>query len=224
MQGTRDRILEVIVRRREVRVEELAAEFRITQPAVRRHLDNLRADGFVDVRTVHQATGRPYYAYFATAQATPGIPPAYSGLLEGMLRGLAESDALVNSAVATSVASHVAESLASRHRSEVGDLTSSAPAERVEQVTESLRNEGILESWHAESDGFHLVNGACPYMRAAEISKLPCESDRKAIELLLGLDVAQLNRIVDGSPICEYLVHSGHDTTVDTPEQLIETR
>ena len=219
MQGTRDRILEMVIHRREARVEDLAAELQITQPAVRRHLDNLRADGLVDVRSVRQATGRPYYAYFATAQATPGIPAAYSGLLEGMLRGLGESDAVV-----TSVASHVAESLASRHRSELGDLTTSGPAKRVEQVTESLRNEGILESWHTESDGIHLINGACPYMRAAEISKLPCESDRKAIELLLGLDVAQLNRIVDGSPICEYLVDSGHDTAVGTPDQLIETR
>lgn len=214
MQGTRERILDIIIHHRDARVEELAAELEITQPAVRRHLDKLRADGLVDARPVRQLTGRPYYAYFATAQATPGIPAAYSGLLEGMLRGLGESDDVV-----TSVATRVAESLASRHREEVGDISAAAPVKRVEQVTESLRTDGILESWHAEGDGFHLVNGACPYMRAAEISKLPCESDRKAIELLLGLDVTQLNRIVDGSPICEYLVQPGRE-----PEQLIETR
>ena len=213
MQGTRQRILEMIIHRREARVEDLAAELNITAAGVRRHLDHLRADGLLDVRTVRQPTGRPYYAYFATPQATPGIPAAYSGLLEGMLRGLGESEAAV-----TPVMTHVAESLASRHRSEISS-SSGDPAGRVGQVTESLRQEGILQSWSAESDGFHLLNGACPYIRAAEISRLPCESDRKAIELLLGLDVEQLNRIVDGAPVCEYLVHAG-----PPPEQLIEIR
>ena len=31
----------------------------VTAAAIRRHLDNLRADGLVDVRSVRQATGRP---------------------------------------------------------------------------------------------------------------------------------------------------------------------
>jgi predicted ArsR family transcriptional regulator len=78
----------------------------------------------------------------------------------------------------------------------------------VVQVTESLRREGILDRWHNESDGYHLFNGICPYRKAAEISKLPCESDRKTIELLLGQEVDQLNRIVDGASVCEYIVRA----------------
>ena len=76
------------------------------------------------------------------------------------------------------------------------------------QVTESLRAEGILEEWRAEADGIHFVNGRCPYHKAAEISKLPCEADRRTIELLLGHDVEQINRIVDGAARCEYLVRT----------------
>ncbi|MBA4181304.1 MAG: hypothetical protein C0506_12000 [Anaerolinea sp.] len=201
MQGTRERILELVVQRREVRVEDLAEELGITSAAVRRHLDNLRADGMVDARSVRQATGRPYHAYHATDRAIAPMPPAYANLLERMLRSLGERDDVI-----TSVMTSVAESLASRHRPEMAGTVSGANAERVAQVTESLKQDGILESWNSQADGFHLVNGACPYHKAAEISKLPCESDRKAIELLLGLDVEQLNRIVDGSPVCEYLV------------------
>ena len=52
------------------------------------------------------------------------------------------------------------------------------------------------------------VNGRCPYHKAAEISKLPCEADRRTIELLLGHDVEQINRIVDGAARCEYLVRT----------------
>ena len=200
MQGTRERILEHVIERRDARVEDLATELGITTAAVRRHLDHLRADGLVDVKAVKQSTGRPYYAYFATEKATQTVPPAYADLLERMLRGVGESVA-VNSAVVGSVA----ESLASKHRHEVSGL---ADDELVAQVTVSLRSEGILEEWREEADGIHLVNGRCPYHMAAMISKLPCESDRKAIELLLGHEVEQLNRIVDGASCCEYLVRA----------------
>lgn len=215
MQGTRERILELVIKRRELRVEDLADELGITSAAVRRHLDNLRADGLVDVRAVKQATGRPYYAYHATDAATTPVPAAYAGLLERMLRSVGEQDEVIASVMAS-----VAEALASRHRSELAGTVSGANAARVNQVTESLKQDGILESWNSQPDGFHLVNGACPYHKAAEISTLPCESDRKAIELLLGLQVEQLNRIVDGSPICEYLVRGARESE----PQLIELR
>jgi predicted ArsR family transcriptional regulator len=184
-----------------VRVEELAAELGITPAAVRRHLDNLRADGLVAARPVKQATGRPYYEYQPTEAAAGTMPAHYADLMARMLRSVAAKEEVV---------SGVAEALAERHRAELQVAPDAGTEERVDQVTESLKGEGILRHWHRDGDGIHMVNDACPYLRAAEISKLPCESDRKAIELLLGLDVEQLTRIVDGSPICEYLVrHEG---------------
>lgn len=200
MHGTRERVLQLVIARRSARVEELAAELEITPAAVRRHLDNLRADGLVDVRTVKQATGRPYYVYYPTERAAGEIPAAYADLLERMLRSLGQQD------VDQGVVLRVAQSLASRHLDEIAGGEWASPESRVRRVTESLRAEGILDSWRAEDDGFHLVNGVCPYRRAAEISTLPCESDRKAIEMLIGTDVEQLERIVDGAACCEYLV------------------
>ena len=211
MQGTRERILEFVVERREARVEDLAEALGITSAAVRRHLDNLRADGLVDSKAVKQPTGRPYYAYFATEKATQSVPPAYADLLERMLRSLGERDDVI-----ATVMTSVAESLASKHRHEVLGLSAD---ELVAQVTASLRAEGILEAWRTEDDGIHLVNGRCPYHKAAAISKLPCESDRKAIELLLGHEVEQLNRIVDGAQCCEYLLRAG-----PAQPQIIEVR
>ncbi len=210
MQGTRERILEHIVKHREARVEELADALGITAAAVRRHLDNLRADGLVDVRAVKQPTGRPYYAYHPTERAAGVLPAAYADLLGRMLRSLGEREDVISAVMA-----NVAEALAARHRGEVsGDP---AIEVRAEQVTDSLRQEGILDRWHIDAEGIHLLNDACPYKKAAELSPLPCETDRQAIELLLGLNVEQLNRIVDGSPVCEYLVRA-----VRGPQELIE--
>lgn len=206
MHGTRERILELMVRKREARVEDFAEELAITPAAVRRHLDNLRADGLADVRAVKQPTGRPYYIYFATGKGLTGGAVAYAELLERMLVGIADDNEML-----PMVIDRVAESLADKHRQELAGVESGTAEERVGRVTASLKKDGILDEWRAEDDGFHLVNAACPYRKAAEISRLPCDSDRKAIELLLGLDVEQLERIVDGAPVCEYLVRAAHD-------------
>jgi predicted ArsR family transcriptional regulator len=203
VQGTRDRILAIVVERREVRVEELVDELGITGAAVRRHLDHLRADGFVDARTVKQATGRPYYVFFPTEKALGTLPPSYADLLRRMLEGIGEREEVVDA-----VMESVASALAARHLDAFAETNAVSPAARVEFVTHSLKEEGILDTWRVEDDGFHLVNGACPYLKAAEISRLPCESDRKAIELLLDGEVEQLHRIVDGAPACEYLVRA----------------
>ena len=138
MQGTRERILESIVERREARVEDLATELNITTAAVRRHLDHLRGDGMVDARAVKQATGRPYHIYFATEKATQTVPPAYADLMERMLKGLGEREDVIAGVMAS-----VAESVASKHRHEVFGLSEE---DLVAQVTDSLRAEGILEA------------------------------------------------------------------------------
>ena len=200
MQGTRDRVLEHILEHRGARVDELAEALRITPAAVRRHVDHLRGDGLVEARSVKQATGRPFHAYYATAEAAGHIPAPYADLFARMLRSLGEQH--VDEAVATGVA----VSLADRHRSEVPGQVQGET--RVQRVTESLRSEGILESWHAEDDGYHLLNSTCPYPQAAELSRLPCEADRQAIGLLLGSDVEQIERIVDGSSVCEYVLRA----------------
>jgi len=214
MQGTRDRILEIIIERGELRVEELSQDLGITPAAVRRHLDHLRADGLVDARSVKQATGRPYHVYYATELAAGEMPAAYAGLMERMLKSLESRHETQD------VAKVVAESLASRHSSEIAAGGSAGQKDRIESVTASLREEGILQRWYSSEDGYHLVNEACPYLKAAEISQLPCESDHKAIEILLGESIEQVGRIVDGASCCEYLVPmnagtSGEVTTTD---------
>ena len=199
MQGTREQVLGLVVERREVRAEELAAALGISVVAVRRHLDNLRADGLVDVRSVRQVTGRPFHAFMPTEKALGTIPPGYADLLERVLRSVEE-----RADVTVAVAERMAETVASRHLAEIPE--EATHEERIELVTESLREEGILDHWQRAADGFHLVNCSCPYRKAAEVSKLPCESDRKAIELLVGAEVLQVHRIVDGDSCCEYVV------------------
>lgn len=205
VQGTREQVLALVTERREVRAEELAEALGISAVAVRRHLDNLRADGLVDARPVKQAAGRPYHAYFPTEKALGVLPPGYADLLARVLQSVEGRPDVTHE-----VAERMAESVARRHLAEIP--LEATREERIVLATEGLREEGILDRWHAEQDGFHLVNCSCPYRKAAEVSDLPCESDRKAIEMLVGVEVLQLHRIVDGAAVCEYVVRPSEET------------
>jgi predicted ArsR family transcriptional regulator len=79
----------------------------------------------------------------------------------------------------------------------------------VDSVTRALRTEGILEEWTKQADGYHLLNASCPYHRAARASSgRCCDSERRAIALLLDAEVEQIGRIAEGGPCCEYVVHA----------------
>ena len=79
-------------------------------------------------------------------------------------------------------------------------------AERVEQVTAALSEEGILDDVTDEGAAYRLRNVGCPYRSAAEGAHAACAADRRAIELLVEAPVTQLTTIAGGAASCEYLV------------------
>jgi predicted ArsR family transcriptional regulator len=47
------------------------------------------------------------------------------------------------------------------------------------------------------------------------MSDAACRSDKRSIELLIGAEVEQTLRIVDGAPVCEYIVRPQPLTLVE---------
>lgn len=147
------------------------------------------------------------------------MPTGYSRLVSRMFQRLLEmkeSDLRGRDGlqVLASVFEGVAREVARDHRLEVDGPTLE---QRVAQASRALQAEGILDRWGREADGYHLLNSTCPYRRAAQASHAPCQSDRLAIELLLGVPVDQIGRLVDGSPCCEYVVQMQVAATGELP-------
>jgi predicted ArsR family transcriptional regulator len=101
------------------------------------------------------------------------------------------------------VFANMTEHLAQDYQSQVRGTTIE---ERVSSLTETLRNEGIVERWDRRADGIHLSTSTCPHRRAAMVTHSLCDSEARLIAKLLGEDVEQVGRMVDGAQICEYLV------------------
>ncbi len=208
MQTTRTKVLEHIRQRGESTAAEVAAALNLSVPAARRHLDLLRAEGLVDVRVVRHGVGRPSFVFFLTEEAEELSPAGYTRLLTRVV------DRLVHLApervsgregreLLGQVFEEVALDVAEAHRGEVTGVTLE---ERVEQVSEALRSEGIVDTWRRLDTGYVLANHVCPYRRAALATEDACRSDRLAIQLLLDAPVEQVGRIAAGDPCCEYVV------------------
>lgn len=203
MKGTRAQIVELLRRQRELSIAELAEALDIAAPAVRRHLEILAGEGLVEYRSVKQPTGRPYFAYRLTERARESSATGYARLLERLLQDAATMPDAAGRALLDTLLERMSEHLAADYRARVRGETLE---ERVTSLIDALRAEGILESWESREDGIHLYNGDCPYRRAAMAAHEVCGSERRAISLLLGEEVEQIGRMVEGAPCCEYVI------------------
>jgi len=207
VESTRDQILRHVRGRRESTVAQLAGELDLSQQAVRRHLDSLRADGFVDAKLERHGVGRPALVFFATERGEELSGRTYLQLLSRLFRHLEKveggQEPEGSGHVLDNVFAGIATEVAADHESEVQGGTL---AERIDQASRALRSEGIVDGWEQQGEVFAIHNSECPYLRLAAMSDAPCHSDRQTIELLVGADVEQLRRIVDGAPTCEYVV------------------
>jgi DeoR family transcriptional regulator, suf operon transcriptional repressor len=209
VETTREQILRHVRGHRETTVAQLAESLELSQQAVRRHLDSLRAGGLVDLRQERHGVGRPAMIYFATERGEELAGHTYLQLLSRMFRHLEKLDTTQVSGASghellDEVFGGIAREVAADHSAEVHGSTLD---ERVAETSKALEREGIVDGWTKQANGDYLiVNGECPYLRLAEMSDAACRSDRRSIELLIGAEVEQTLRIVDGAPVCEYIV------------------
>jgi len=213
MESTKDQVLHLVQGRGVVTIADLAEALGVGPASVRRHLDHLRMEGLVDVRAERHGVGRPAFVFYATAAAEERTPAGYPKLLSRLYAGLlsleetqvrdSPGDEVLDAAF-QAAAAQVAE----EHRQEV---TATALETRVEQTSQALRREGIVDGWAKGAEGYVFSNGACPYRQAALVSRGTCELDRRTIELLLAAPVRQVSRIADGQPACEYVVAAAHE-------------
>lgn len=208
MKGTRDQILDLLRRNGEMTVQALSAALALAPAALRRHLDILIGEGSVECRAVRQATGRPYYAFRLTQEARERLSGGTARLMERLILAAAALDVTeTEGRVLDALFNRVSDRMIAEHRPEVQGETL---AQRVESLTTALREEGILDTWSQQPDGFHLYNACCPHQGAARVSSgVCCAAEQRTISRLLQADVEQVGCIARGQTVCEYIVPAG---------------
>ncbi len=206
--GTRGRIARLILENGPVTTAGLSARLGLTSAAVRRHLDNLLADGMVETRTARtygsRGRGRPARLFAITDAGRSAFEHAYDDLATSALRFLAERAG--PDAVAEFARQQIAE-LERRYRPAV---EAAAPDQRVQALAAALSADGYAASagrgpvagGTAAGGGEQLCQHHCPVAHvAAEYPQL-CEAETEAFGRLLGTPVQRLATIAHGDGIC----------------------
>lgn len=218
METTREQILRLVRGHREVTVAQVADTLGLSHQAVRRHLDGMRADGLLDARQERHGVGRPAVIFFATERVEELSGRPYVQLLSRLFRHAektADAEGASSRQMLDRFFAGIAEEVAADHSSEVRGETLD---ERVAQTSLALESEGIVDGWRKDGGVFTIVNEECPYIRLAALSDAPCRSDRQSIELLVGAHVEQTSRIVDGSPVCQYVIRQEPVSLIELKE------
>jgi predicted ArsR family transcriptional regulator len=206
--GTRGQVARLILELGPSTAATLGGRLGLTPAAIRRHLDNLIAEGMIETRTartpVNRGRGRPARLFVITDAGRSAFEHTYDDLATSALRFIAQTAG--PEAVAEFARQQVSE-LERRYAPIVAasqDLSS-----RVQALAESLSADGYAASagpapavGAAPIAGEQICQHHCPVAHvAAEFGQL-CEAETEAFGRLLGTPVQRLATIAHGDGIC----------------------
>jgi predicted ArsR family transcriptional regulator len=201
--GTRARIARLILENGPVTAAGLSARLGLTPAAVRRHLDNLQADGLVEARSArpyaNRGRGRPARLFAITDAGRSAFEHAYDDLATSALRFLADR------AGPGAVAEFARQQIAELERRYERTLESAPLPERVRVLAEALSADGYAASASgspAGAGGEQLCQHHCPVAHVAARYPQLCEAETEAFGRLLGTPVQRLATIANGDGIC----------------------
>jgi predicted ArsR family transcriptional regulator len=204
--GTRGQVARLILELGPSTAATLGGRLGLTPAAIRRHLDNLIAEGMVETRTArtygNRGRGRPAKLFVITDAGRSAFEHAYDDMATSALRFIA--DRMGQQAVAEFARRQVSE-LERRYAPVVtGDLR-----DRVQALAGALSADGYAASagpapaiGAAANAGEQICQHHCPVAHvAAEFPQL-CEAETEAFGRLLGTPVQRLATIAHGDGIC----------------------
>ncbi len=190
MESTRQQILGIL-RRRQATVDDLRKELGLAPATIRRHMDILARDGYIDVSQVRRRTGRPHYVFSLTETGEGLFPKHYVRLTNRLIEeivALGPEETTGRSGV--ELADVVFERMAQRLARSIGPRVHGLGlAERLDSTVAALSDEGIAFDVERADDGYLLVGHGCPCPRIARPGGQACAHDQRLLSMLLNADV-----------------------------------
>lgn len=197
---TRERVVTSILEQGPSTAAALADGLGLTAAAVRRHLDQLLAEGMVESREQRsygrRGRGRPAKVFVLTDAGRDTFAHSYDALAADALRFLQEQ---AGDEAVTAFARHRLQDLAERVRPLVA---AADPQERPRVLAEALSADGFAASVRSTPAGSQLCQHHCPVAHVAEQFPQLCEAETAMFADLLGTHVQRLATIAHGDGVC----------------------
>jgi DeoR family suf operon transcriptional repressor len=207
---TKEKIFQALRSHGRMTVLALSKELKITQIAVRHHLNSLQADGMVDVREERHGVGRPRQIYKLTPTALDRNPSRYYQFTNLLLNQL---KANLPAETVNKLLLEVADNMAGDWRTELDSLPL---PRRLERLVELLTGEGFVARVESAGPGrYCLTELACPYSRISLLHPEVCVLDESMISRALGTSVERTSCIRSGSDACTFSIQGSAENHRD---------
>lgn len=200
MQPTRWEITQILKRKGQAKVDELAGALGVTPMAVRLHLVVLERDGLVEKTPVREGAGRPALVYRLTEQAEEVFPKSYDALAELLIDAVKSR---LGPDTARDVWSEVVQNLVDKYQTRISGLSLD---EKLNALTSILSENGADATWEKTDSGYLLHESNCLYYRVAKRHPEVCSLDGDLLEGLLNVKVERLGCMVGGAHRCTYRI------------------
>jgi predicted ArsR family transcriptional regulator len=200
--STRDEILLILKTKGSQPVSELAEQLGITEMAVRRHLNTLERDQFIQTALVRQAMGRPTNRYSLTDSGHNLFPKNYSDITIDFLKDIEELEGIEK--IDTLFERREAR-LEAKHREQMKGLTFE---EKVKALAEIQNEKGYMVKWEKLDDGEYVLKEYnCPISQVAKEYQKACNCELSLFQKLLGTeDVERTECLAKGGEHCVYMI------------------
>ncbi len=202
-QTTRGKIVSELRRLGSASAADLARSFGLSPNAVRQQLMVLERDSLVVETPVRRGPTKPTYEFSLTPDADRLFPQAYDKMLTAVLHEVRDQ-------FGTPAVERIFEGLSKRAIERARTrITAQNPEERVAQLTEMLRDSGVIADYSTMEDGFVLHEHSCPYSNAAKEHPEMCQVIHQVIAETIGGAHAQLESLAHGGKECRFEMRPG---------------
>jgi predicted ArsR family transcriptional regulator len=199
--ASREEIVNQLRMRGGVNADELAASLGVSKQCVRKHLDVLERDGYVQHIAERQERGRPAHVYRLTPKADALFPKRYDLFAKAVLQQIG---AVWGERGLNTVFCGCANEMIGRLGPQLKGLAFDA---RVVRLAELLDGEGYEAEVEKLEDGSYLLTEwNCPMTDVARDYRQVCERELEVYRELLGTQVFRESRIAVGASRCMYRV------------------
>lgn len=194
------RVVKLLVGNPPQTVADLIKATGVTRTAVTEQLNELMAAGFVQ-RTTERLSGRgrPRHLYGATNTALLLLFASnQQQVVPAMWQAIHKAG---GTSLTQQVLKHVSRTLAERYSSRI---TAEDSQGRLEQMTELLREEGVLVELEEENGHVVLRKRSCPFFSMLDEERNVCCVDLAMLTAVVGQPVHRITCRHDGAPCCEF--------------------
>ena len=197
-QTSRGKIVAELRRRGSATAAELAAEFGLSPNAIRQQLVVLERDGLVRETSVRRGPTKPTLEFSLTPDADKLFPQSYDKMLSAVLRE-------VKGKYGAPAVEEIFDSIARRAVDKAKAKVTAEHAEgKVAQLTEMLREGGVVAEYSLIDGGFMLAEHSCPYNQVAKEHPEVCAVIHQVLDETIGGEHEQIESMRDGGKSCKF--------------------